>query len=295
MRVTRLFVYPVKAFAGVPVDRAEVLPWGLAGDRRWGVIDADARPVRADRVNGLIGLGARLTDDGLVLSDRDGAELAVRTPVDASPMPVGHSRQGTALPAGSEADAWLTARFDRPLRLVWQPDPRARSIDPDDGGLPGDTLTFADAAPLLLTSEASLAQLDEWTPGDVEPLDMRRFRPNVVIDGEEPFAEEGWSHVRLGGLRYRVTMVCDRCVVTTIDPDTLERGKDPIRVLAQHRRRDGKTWFGIRLVPELPVGTAGLAGGADASGADAAPHPAPSAELAVGDPVSAEAGGHAAA
>ena len=82
---------------------------------------------------------------------------------------------------------------------------------------------------------------------------MIRFRPNVIIDGEadEPFAEDGWPSVRLGAVRFRVSGVCDRCVMTTIDPVSLVRGKEPIRTLAKHRRWDGKTWFGVWLVPDL--------------------------------------------
>ena len=76
-----------------------------------------------------------------------------------------------------------------------------------------------------------------------------RFRPNVVIDGEEPFAEDAWPTVRIGNLKFRTTMVCDRCVMTTIDPITLAGGEEPIRTLARHRRWNHKTWFGTRLVP----------------------------------------------
>ena len=79
-------------------------------------------------------------------------------------------------------------------------------------------------------------------------LDMRRFRPNVVIDGDEPFAEDAWPGVRIGDVHFRTTMVCDRCVMTTLDPDTLAGGKEPIRTLARHRRWDRSTWFGTRLV-----------------------------------------------
>ena len=181
-----------------------------------------------------------------------GDPLRVDLPTDAPAIAVGHSRQGTALSAGDEADDWLSARLGASVRLVWQPDPRARPVNPNNGGLPGEGLTLADAGPVLLTSEASLAQLDAWTDDATAPLDMRRFRPNVVVDGDVPFAEEGWSHVDLGGVRFRVASHCDRCVMTTIDPDTLTRGKEPIRTLAKHRRRDGKTWFGVRLVPTTP-------------------------------------------
>jgi hypothetical protein len=90
--------------------------------------------------------------------------------------------------------------------------------------------------------------------GAGEALDIVRFRPNVVIDGEEPFAEDAWPTVRIGSLTFRTTMVCDRCVMTTINPATLAGGKEPIRTLARYRGWDRKTWFGTRLVP-LGTGT----------------------------------------
>ncbi|WP_341844961.1 MOSC domain-containing protein [Micromonospora marina] len=81
----------------------------------------------------------------------------------------------------------------------------------------------------------------------------------MVLDGPaEPFAEDGWSRVRIGAVDFRVSERCDRCSVTLIDPETLATGKEPIRTLSRHRRHDGKTWFGIRLVPlttgEIRVG-----------------------------------------
>jgi uncharacterized protein YcbX len=160
---------------------------------------------------------------------------------------------------------------------VWQPDPTTRPIAENRGGLPGEHLSLADAGPLLLVSRASLTQLDRWIAEEAdrpdvagldprqtsenapssahpEPLDVVRFRPNVVIDGDEPFAEDGWSTVRIGDVTFRKTMICDRCVMPTIDPDTLVGGKEPTRTLARHRHWDRKTWFGIRLVP-LGTGT----------------------------------------
>ncbi len=248
--MTRLRVYPVKSFAGNDVGSARVLPWGLEDDRRWGVVDPQGEPITAREVNGLLGLTADVrADGGLLLSDGRTDPLRVDVPVDADPVAVGHSRQGEAVPAGAAADTWITARIGRDARLVWQPDPRARSVNPKHGGRPGDHLSLADAGPLLLTSEASLARLNGWIHDEL--LDMVRFRPNVVIDGELPFAEDEWSSVRLGGVRFRVAARCDRCVMTTIDPATLARGKEPIRTLAKHRRSGGKTYFGVRIVPEL--------------------------------------------
>ena len=253
MQVTRLRVYPVKSFGGLDVPAARVEPWGLAGDRRWAVVDADGEPVTARELNALLSLTATPVDGGVILGAPGGATLRVEEPLDADPIPVGHSRQGAALPAGQAADAWLSAQLGRVLRLVWQPDPLVRPVNPVHGGLPGDHVSLADVGPLLLASESSMAQLNRWTGDGVPELDIVRFRPNVVIDGDPraPFAEDGWGSVQLGDTRFRVSGVCDRCVMTTIDPATIERGKEPIRTLAKHRRWDGRTWFGVWLVPDL--------------------------------------------
>ncbi|MGR0319385.1 MOSC domain-containing protein [Agromyces sp. ZXT2-3] len=279
MRVTRLRLHPVKSFAGLDVGSAIVRPWGLEGDRRWGVVDPAGAPVTAREAKALLGLTAEpLADGGLLLAAPGAGEpLRVDPPIGAAPIPVGHSRQHEALPAGDEADAWLSDRMRMPLRLVWQPDPVQRPVNPAHGGRPGEGLSLADAGPLLLVSEASLAQLNAWTPEDVPPLDVVRFRPNVVIDGEIPFAEDSWTHVRIGGVRFRFGEICDRCVMTTIDPVTLARGKEPIRTLARHRKWDGATWFGIRIIPELEDG--------GAEGAASGGH-----RIAVGDTIEVDVG-----
>jgi uncharacterized protein YcbX len=254
VKVTRIRIHPVKSLAGYDVAAASVEPWGLAGDRRWAVVDADGEPITAREAGALLGLTAVTGHDGaLTLEDREGDSLRIPEPRAAAPVAVGHSRQGTALPAGDEADAWLTERLSRTARLIWQPDPRVRSVNPAHGGLPGDRVSLADVGPLLLASESSMAQLNRWTDAETPELDILRFRPNVIVDGDAaaPFAEDAWPAVTLGDVRFRVSGVCDRCVMTTIDPVTLVRGKEPIRTLAKHRKWNGKTWFGVWLVPDL--------------------------------------------
>ena len=78
---------------------------------------------------------------------------------------------------------------------------------------------------------------------------MERFRPNIVIDGDQPFAEDGWRSLTIGEVRFRVAKQTDRCVMTTIDPVSLTTAKEPIRTLARHRVVGGKTMFAAHLVP----------------------------------------------
>jgi uncharacterized protein YcbX len=271
----------VKSLAGVDVSGADVEPWGLRGDRRWMVVDRSGEVLTARERHALLALRATPDGDGgLTLAARGASSLRVDPPPGPADVPVRLSRIDRATSAGPDADAWLSSVLGEPVRLVWLDDPRRRPVSPNHGGQDGDPLTFADTGPLLLTSAASLRQLDAWVAQEAErrgepepaPLDMVRFRPNVVIEGVggppdgsdggsgggagdemvgglQPFVEDTWRLVRIGDVTYRFGEHCDRCVMTTLDPGTTVGGKEPLRTLARHRRWDGKTWFGVRLIP----------------------------------------------
>ncbi|WP_285780198.1 MOSC domain-containing protein [Microtetraspora sp. NBRC 13810] len=211
-------------------------------------------PVTAARAPGGV------VDGGLLVAAPGLPELEIPVPAGGGHVPVGFSGLERAVPAGDPAHDWFTRLLGRPARLVWLDDPARRSIDPAHGGRPGEVVSFAWDAPLHLISASSLDLLDRWiAEGAAErgeeppgPLDPARFRPSVVVGGAEPYAEDGWRLVRIGEIDYRVSERCDRCAMTTIDPVSRDRGKEPLRTLARHRRWDGKTWFGIRLVPRRP-------------------------------------------
>ncbi|MFB4282341.1 MOSC domain-containing protein [Nonomuraea sp. MTCD27] len=249
MRLVGIWIYPLKSGAGSPVPEAAVERWGLAGDRRWAVVDEAGDNLWLGEYPRMASVRARNADDGGLLLSASGMPGLHVPPATGEAVPVGFTGLDRAIDAGGDAHDWFTRLLGRPARLVWLDDPGRRTIDPSHGGLPGEVVTFAWDAPLLLTSAASLRVLDGQIGGD-GPLDMARFRPNVVIDDVEPYAEDSWTEVRIGEIDFRVSELCDRCAVTTIDPVTLVKGKEPIRTLAKHRRWDGKTWFGIRLVPK---------------------------------------------
>lgn len=255
VEVTGLWRYPVKSMRGQELAEADVEPWGLAGDRRWIVVDPDGVAVTARELNALFGVRPEPTATGVRLR-ADGAEpLDVAAPDPAGQVPF--TLFGTALTgaaAGDGADRWLTDLLGRPLRLVHHDDPTRRPTG--SFGRPEDRVSFADAYPLLIASEESLTALNDDIGGD-EPLPMRRFRPNVVVRGAAAWAEDDWRLIRIGEVTFRAVKGCDRCVMTTIDPDTIQRGKEPIATLARTRRFDGATWFGTNLVPDLPVDGAG--------------------------------------
>lgn len=251
VRVESLSLYPVKSLRGHQVARAEVAPWGMQGDRRWGVVDASGEPVTARQVHALLGIRAehRPADGGLRLTAPGLGTLEVDPPYTGHLVAVGFSRLSQARSCATGVDAWLSEAAGERLRLVWQDDPRARTVSARHGGRPGDVLSLADAGPILLTSNASLVKLQDWVGADGPEISMTRFRPNVVVDGTEPFAEDLWEEISIGEVVLRRSSLCDRCVMTTIHPDTLDTGHEPLRTLARHRRWDGATWFGVRMVP----------------------------------------------
>lgn len=249
MRIGALRRYAVKSLGASPESCLTVEPWGPAGDRRYAVVDTAGRRVSAREAPVMLSLRATpLGMDGVRITTAAGESVDVPAPRSGPPVPVHISGMPTAVDAGDEASRLLCDALGRPVRLVWQPDPSRRPVDPGSGGFPGDVLSLADAGPLLLTSQESLARLQEWVGAEPE-LSMWRFRPNVVVCDTEPFAEDAWTSVRLGVVDFRVQHACDRCVMTTIDPLTQAKGPEPIRTLARHRKRDGKVWFGIWLVP----------------------------------------------
>jgi hypothetical protein len=153
-------------------------------------------------------------------------------------------------------------------------DPSRRHPNPAFA-LPTDSVSFADAYPLLLASTTSLDALNDWiaegTHAHEGPLPMARFRPNVVVSGSEAWAEDGWRRIRIGDALFRVVKGCDRCTITMTDPMTAARGKEPIATLARYRRWDGETWFAMNIVPDTPGTTIAL--GAEVEVLESVPAP----------------------
>ncbi|MFE4356843.1 MOSC domain-containing protein [Kitasatospora sp. NPDC056800] len=265
MHLTGLHVYPVKSMYRLSPDTAVVQPWGLAGDRRWMLADANGRFVsqREDAALARVRTGL-LPDGALTLTTPDGSRIEVPAPAVAAGDPLADVEVwGTrfrAAEADKETHRWIAEHLGD-YRLVHLDDPRARPVDPEYSA-PGDSVSMADGYPLLLTTTASLDRLNELiaaeNPDGHETLPMERFRPSVVIGGTEPWAEDTWRRIRIGSVTFKVVKPCGRCMITTTDQETGERrGKEPLRTLARHHRLLRKAAFGQNLIPERPAGVEG--------------------------------------
>ena len=258
--VQSIHVHPVKAFRGLSPQEAVVEPWGLAGDRRWTLID-DGGKVVTQREQPRLALAAAepLAGGGIRLSapGRDPLTLAVPEPVTTVPVNI-FGTKVDAVPAAAAAHAWCSAYLEAEVRLVHLDDPATRRPVEPEYALPGETVSFADGFPLLVTTVASLDALNsliaEGDHAHEGPLPMNRFRPNVVVAGTEPWAEDTWSRISVGDVILRAAKTSGRCLVTTTDQETAVRGREPLRTLARHRRIGGSLVFGQNLVP-LSSGT----------------------------------------
>ncbi|MGK5630093.1 MOSC domain-containing protein [Streptomyces sp. URMC 123] len=256
-----LHVFPVKSAQGYAPRTARVEPWGLAGDRRWMLVGADGRFLTQRQLPRLAEVRAEPLDEGrpdavgirLHAPGLDPLTVAVPAPGPTLAVEIWKDKV-EGVPAGPAADAWFGAHLGKPVTLVHLDDPAVRrGVDPAYGR-PGDVVTFADGFPLLLTTTASLEALNSLIArgehAQEGPLPMDRFRPNAVVDGVEPWAEDGWRRLRVGEVVFRVAKPCGRCVVTTTDQRTAERGREPLWTLARHRRRGGQLVFGQNIIPE---------------------------------------------
>lgn len=243
--LTGVFRYPVKSLRGASHDALEVGRRGFRYDREWMVVDKDGRFLTQRQVARMALIDTRVDDAGrLFLEAPDMPPIAVANDMAQPVDVVVWGDKVVASHVDPAADAWLTRFLGITCRLVRFPAGGVRAVDPAFAAA-GDEVGFADGFPFLLISQASLDALNGRLE---EPVPMVRFRPNLVVDGCGPHAEDSWRRLRIGDLRLRVAKPCSRCIIPTIDPETAERGPDPLRTLMTYRKQDNKVLFGQNLI-----------------------------------------------
>ena len=256
--VSALRIYPVKSLAGIGLQSVQLDRFGFAGDRRWMVVNENRRFLSQRELSPMALITAERTAKGIRLT-RDGRSVSVPRPqATASTVPVQvWEDRVNARDAGEEAAHWLSEVLGSTCRLVYMAEDARRYVD----GIyaqQGQTVSFADGFPVLLISQASLEDLNQRLS---QPVPMNRFRPNLVVQGCEAFAEDRWRRIRIGSVEFEVAKPCSRCVMPSIDQATAQKDSEILRVLAGYRRgEDRQTYFGQNLLytdtGELRVGDA---------------------------------------
>lgn len=256
--VSALNVYPIKGCAGLSLDAAPVGPRGLLHDRELMLVDAATGMFLTQRELPRLALIRPLPHPGDPLGPPGEATLVLEAPamprLEVQVVRDGPRREVVvwddrcrAVDQGDEAAGWLSEFVGRGCRLVRMADEFVRKVDPRYARSERDQVGFADGYPFLLISEESLADLNARL---ATPLPMNRFRPSLVIRGEEPFVEDRLGGFRIGAITFHAVKPCARCVVTTTDQTTAAVGKEPLATLATFRQVGHKVLFGQNLVHE---------------------------------------------
>jgi len=256
-RIASLFVYPVKGARGLAVDAATAAVTGLrvagVADREWMVVDAEGRFLTQREHPALALIVPAVDDDVLTLGADGHGEVAI--PLAGSH---GTAREVTVwrshvrgFDEGDDVAYWLAGRLGVDVRLVRFDRRKARACNPDYVGDSGAHTFYADGYPVLVIGSASLDDLNGRLAekGELE-LPMNRFRPNVVVEGLDPYDEDHLDTLAIGEVVLRMVKPCVRCQVTTTDQETAQVGREPLPTLAMYRQDDafGGVKFGMNAV-----------------------------------------------
>ena len=235
-----LFRYPIKSLAGESLTHATTTARGLLHDRRWMLIDHQGQFI-TQRVHPRLAL-LRVEVQG----DEQNHRLSVHFPsgetIRFASEHMNSARQVTiwadtvpAVAANTELNTALSDYLGLSAQLVFMPEHSKRQIDPTYAA-PGQFVSFADGFPILVTTTASLQAVSTLCH---RPLDMRRFRPNVVIDGAQAWQEESWRKLRIGSMELDLVKPCTRCILTTVDPNTGVADPDRVPLLPMSKQKRG--------------------------------------------------------
>jgi uncharacterized protein YcbX len=242
VRLSQIFIYPLKSARGVALSEARLSDRGLAHDRRFMLVDAAGLFVTQRQFPFMARIETALDGERLRLSYPEHGSLEVALVPDAgAPRNVRVFRdEVAALDLGESPAAFFSDVFAQPMRLVYMPDAALRPVD-GRYAREGDHVSFADGFPYLIGTEASLANLNARLE---QPVPMNRFRPNLVIGDADAYAEDSWAQVRIGDAEFDVVKPCERCAIITTDQERGERSSTaPLKTLAGYHAHQRKAAF----------------------------------------------------
>ncbi len=256
IELTSLYTYPVKSCAALSHQTVTLDRYGPAWDRRWMIVNPEGHFLTQREFPRLALIQPHVETDGLLLRASGSSELCV--PLQPEQR---QTRQVEvwndycfAWDEGDSAAQWVSDHLHTRARLVRMSDAHRRPVD-ERYAPPDAETTFTDGFPLLIVSEASLADLNRrLIERGSDPVPMSRFRPNLVISGCEAFAEDTWRTIQIGDMTLDIVKPCGRCVTTTVDqatgtvPDTAE----PLATLNTFRKQGSKVLFAQNALHRSP-------------------------------------------
>ena len=246
--VSTLTYYPIKACRGFNILASNITRMGLEHDRRMMVVTSDGKFLTQREYPRLALITPTLKNEAVSLSapNFESIQFTVQSSGTPSPVNIWSSNGVDAIDQGDEAATWLSDWLGISVRLVHMADGFKRKVNPIYAINADDHTSFADGYPILIISEESLQDLNSRLDS---ALPMNRFRPNLVVKGCEPFAEDTWKRIRIGNVEMALVKPCPRCVVTTINKETLAKNKEPLKTLNSYRNHELGAIFGMNTIP----------------------------------------------
>lgn len=264
MIVSELCIYPFKSCQGIKLQRAEVTPKGFAGDREFMLITQKGKFLTQRQFPQLAKVQVQVSNQQISLSSVDSRvkPLTFQPTLTGREIEVEIWRDRTkAIDQGDEVAEWFQAFLEldshKKCRLVRQSPNHIRPINRKYTAKIQDSVSFADSYPYLLTATASLKELNfrlrDIEQQNLSPVPMDRFRPNIVVETEESFAEGNWKSIQIGSVEFDLVKPCSRCIITTTNQQTgaTSQSREPLRTLGTFRQfGEQGVLFGEYMVPQ---------------------------------------------
>ena len=248
LKISNLFIYPIKSLGGIELQNADLTDRGLANDRRWMLVDEHNQFLTQRSFPGMTLLKTAFRENKLIVYEKDNEKDALT--LDLEPVNGGKLQVDIwediceAQQVSTSADVWFSDKLRRKVKLVYMPDASRRKVD-EKYALQNDITSFSDGYPVLLIGQSSLDDLNSRLD---QPVPMNRFRPNIVFTGGLPYQEDEMQHFKINGHDFYGVKPCGRCVMTTINQDTGVAGPEPLRTLSMYRTENNKVNFGQNIL-----------------------------------------------
>jgi len=219
---------------------------GLQYDRRWMLVDEDGKAMTQRTFPKMALFKLSIDGEKITIKHQDNhLDLSLADYSLSIPLQVNiWDDTVSAYEVSALASQWFSDLLSVRCKLVYFPEENLRPVNPKYK-VNNEHVSLADAYPFLIIGQSTLDDLNERL---ADPLPINRFRPNFVFTGGKPYEEDAWRNFTIGSVRFVGVKLCDRCVLTTVNQDTAEKGIEPLRTLATYRKRDNKIYFGQNLV-----------------------------------------------
>lgn len=248
LKVSGLFIYPIKSLGGIAVESAKITDRGFLHDRRWMLVDANNCFLTQREFPQMALLQVQFSDDGLTVQHKinktEMVNISASSELNGAATVQVWSDKCKAEFVSPDIDEWFSDMLSLTCRLVYMPDSSKRRVD-TRFATNKELTSFSDGYPFLIIGQSSL---DDLNTRLAEPLPMNRFRPNIVFTGAEAFQEDIMEHFSINNIQFYGVKLCARCVIITVNQDNAERSKEPLKTLSAYRQKNNNVYFGQNLL-----------------------------------------------